>query len=46
MIIIIITFAVSITILHGRIGLQLMLVGIGLILLWYVNRLKESEPEQ
>jgi uncharacterized membrane protein YbaN (DUF454 family) len=43
---IIITFAVSITILHGRIGLQLMLVGIGLILLWYVNRLKESEPEQ
>ena len=46
MMIIIITFAVSITILHGRIGLQLMLVGIGLILLWYVNRLKESEPEQ
>lgn len=42
---IVITFVISIAILHGRIGLQLMLVGIGLVLSWFVYRLKESEPK-
>lgn len=46
MLLIIITFAASIAVLHGRIGLQLMLVGLCLILIWFVSRLKESEPEQ
>jgi hypothetical protein len=40
---IILTFGISITLLWGRIGLQLMLVGLCLILLWFVSRLKESE---
>lgn len=44
-VLIIITFAISITVLHGRVGLQLMLVGIGLTLLWFIHRLKESEPK-
>jgi hypothetical protein len=30
-------------VLWGRPGLQLMLVGLCLILLWFVSRLKESE---
>lgn len=40
---IIATFGISILILTGRIGLQLMLVSFCLILLWFVWRLKESE---
>ena len=40
---IIATFGISILILSGRTGLQLMLVCICLILLWFVWRLKESE---
>jgi len=43
MLLIIVSFTISITILSGRLSLQLMLVGIGLILLWFVSRLKESE---
>ncbi|MCX4187414.1 YbaN family protein [Methylophaga sp. OBS4] len=37
------TFGLSIAVLWGRPGLQLMLVGLCLILLWFVSRLKESE---
>ncbi|RKZ96543.1 MAG: DUF454 domain-containing protein [Gammaproteobacteria bacterium] len=40
---IIATFGISILILSGRTGLQLMLVCFCLILLWFVWRLKESE---
>ena len=40
---IIATFGISILILSGRTGLQLMLVSFCLILLWFVWRLKESE---
>jgi uncharacterized membrane protein YbaN (DUF454 family) len=40
---IIITFAISIAVLAGRMELQLMLVVLCLILLWFVSRLKESE---
>ncbi len=40
---IIMTFAISITVLWGRVWLQLMLVGICLILLWFISRIKESE---
>jgi len=40
---IIATFGISIVILSSRIGLQLMLVCFGLILLWFVWRLRESE---
>ncbi|WP_438970265.1 YbaN family protein [Methylophaga sp.] len=40
---ILITFGISISVLWGRIGLQLMLVGICLILLWFISRIKESE---
>ena len=40
--VIILTFAASIAILHGRLGLQLMLVAIALILLALIWRLKES----
>jgi uncharacterized membrane protein YbaN (DUF454 family) len=43
MMVIIITFGVSIAILAGRMELQLMLAGLCLILLWFVSRLKESE---
>ncbi len=40
---IIVTFAISITVLWGRTGLQLMLVAICLILLWFISRIKEAE---
>jgi hypothetical protein len=40
---IIVTFAISIAMLWGRPGLQLMLVGICLLLLWFIARLKESD---
>ncbi|EEF80969.1 YbaN family protein [Methylophaga thiooxydans] len=40
---IIVTFGISITVLWGRPWLQLMLVGICLILLWFISRIKESE---
>lgn len=43
MLIIIVTFAISIIILSGRPPLQLMLVSFCLILLWFISRLKESE---
>lgn len=43
---IVIAFAISIAVLYGRIYLQLMLVCIGLILLFFISRLKEaSSPE-
>ena len=42
MILIVLTFAVSITLLWGRTALQLMLVAIGITLLWFISRLKES----
>lgn len=40
---IILTFGISIAVLWGRTGLQLMLVGICLILLWFISRIKEAE---
>lgn len=40
---IIATFSISILVLSGRTGLQLMLVCFCLILLWFVWQLKESE---
>ena len=42
---IILTFAISITVLWGRTGLQLMLVGFCLTLLWFISRIKEAERE-
>lgn len=42
---IILTFSVSIAILSGRIELQIMLIGIAAVLLFFIWRLKESEPE-
>ena len=43
MLLIILTFGISIFVLSGRIGLQLMLISFCLILLTFVWRLKESE---
>lgn len=43
---IILTFGISIGVLWGRIGLQLMLVGLCLTLLWFISRIKEAETEQ
>ncbi|MFT6909316.1 MAG: uncharacterized membrane protein YbaN (DUF454 family) [Oleiphilaceae bacterium] len=43
MLLIIASFGLSIALLAGRVGLQLMLVGIFLILLIFVFRLKESD---
>ena len=40
---VILTFAISITVLWGRTGLQLMLVILCLILLWFISRIKEAE---
>jgi len=40
---IILTFGISIFMLWGRLPLQLMLVGLCLILLWFISRIKESE---
>ena len=40
---IVFTFTVSILVLSGRYGLQLMLVGLCLILLWFVWQLKEAD---
>lgn len=40
---ILLTFGISISVLWGRAWLQLMLVGICLILLWFISRIKESE---
>ncbi len=42
MMLIVLTFAISITLLWGRTALQLMLVVIGITLLWFISRLKES----
>jgi hypothetical protein len=42
---IILTFAISITVLWGRTGLQLMLVGFCLTLLWFISLIKEAERE-
>ncbi|MBT3505709.1 MAG: YbaN family protein [Piscirickettsiaceae bacterium] len=44
MALVIVSFGGSIAILWGRNGLQLMLVAIGLIALWFIYQLKESEP--
>ena len=44
MALLIVSFGGSIAILWGRNGLQLMLVAIGLIALWFIYQLKESEP--
>ncbi len=43
MLLIIATFSISIFVLSGRIGLQLMLVSFCLILLFFVWRIKESD---
>jgi len=43
MLLIVATFGISITVLSGRIGLQLMLVCFCLILLFFVFRLKEAD---
>lgn len=40
---IILTFAISIAILHGRIGLQCMLIGIAALLLFFIWRLRETQ---
>ena len=44
MALVIISFSISILILSGRSGLQLMLVAIGFSALWLIYRLNESEP--
>jgi uncharacterized membrane protein YbaN (DUF454 family) len=44
MALVIVSFGGSIAILWGRSELQLMLVAIGLIALWFISQLKESEP--
>jgi uncharacterized membrane protein YbaN (DUF454 family) len=44
MALVILSFSASIAILWGRRQLQLMLVAIGLIALWFLYQLKESEP--
>ena len=41
---IIITFSISIALVYNRIYLQLMLVGIAIILLFYIWRIKEESP--
>jgi uncharacterized membrane protein YbaN (DUF454 family) len=43
MLLIIATFGLSIALLAGRVGLQLMLIGVCPILLFFVFRLKESD---
>lgn len=43
--IIILTFGISIGVLWGRTGLQLMLVAFCLTLLWFISRIKEAERE-
>ena len=40
---IIATFGISIAVLSGRIWLQLMLVALCMLLLWFISRIKESE---
>jgi len=46
-VLILITFSMSIAILHGQVGLQLMLVAIALILLFLLWRIKEDvEPQR
>jgi len=40
--VIFLTFGISIAILHGRLGLQLMLLGIAVVLLLIIWRIKES----
>lgn len=42
-ILIVITFSLSIAILWGRTGLQCMLIGLCLVLLWFISRIKETE---
>ena len=44
MVLVVISFTISIIILSGRTGLQLMLVVLGLIALGVIYQLKESEP--
>ena len=44
MALVVISFTISIIILSGRTGLQLMLVVLGLIALGVIYQLKESEP--
>jgi len=44
MVLVIASFGISILILSGRIGLQLMLFAIGFSALWLIYRLNESEP--
>ena len=44
MVLVIASFSISILILSGRIGLQLMLFAIGFSALWLIYRLNESEP--
>ncbi len=42
---IILTFGISIVVLWGRLGLQLMLVGFCMTLLWFISRIKESDGQ-
>ncbi len=42
MMLIVVSFGISIAILSGRSGLQLMLLGLGSIALWFIYHLKES----
>ena len=42
---IILTFGISIMVLWGRTGLQLMLAGLCMTLLWFISRIKESDGQ-
>lgn len=46
MVLVVISFSASIAILNGRSNLQLMLVVIGLLALWFLHQLKESEQHK
>jgi len=41
----VIAFSASITMLWGRIGMQLLLLGLAILMLGVVLRLKEAEPK-
>ena len=45
LIMLIIAFSFSITMLWGRTGLQLMLLGLAMVMIGFVWRLKEAEPK-
>jgi uncharacterized membrane protein YbaN (DUF454 family) len=44
MLMVVLTFSVSIGVLHGKLSLQLMLLTLGCVLLVFMWRLKEAEP--